>query len=311
MENNKEYDIAIIGGGPAGLTAAIYGQRSNLKTCFIEKNAPGGKMVITAKIENYPGIKSIEGPELSMHMYSQATELGSDYIGLEAVQIKENGEQKEVLFIDGTSIKAKTVILAIGTENRKLDIPGELKFSGRGVSYCAICDGAFYRNKKVAVIGSGNSACEESIYLSDIASEVHLVVRSEKFKAEESIIEEMKHKSNIKIYFNTDTLEIKGDKSVTSVLLHDKTKNEDLEIELSAVFPFVGLSAYSINSTQVMEKTPTNFIVVDKNMRTSIDGIFAIGDIIDKKYRQISTAVSDGTIAALSAKEYINKNFKK
>ncbi|MGL4947807.1 MAG: NAD(P)/FAD-dependent oxidoreductase [Mycoplasma sp.] len=312
MNNIKEFDVAIIGGGPGGLTAAIYAQRANLKTCFIEKGAPGGKMVITAKIENYPGFKSIEGPTLSLEMFNQATELGSEYIGAEAVQIKNiENNMKEVLLNNGNSIIAKVVIIAIGTENRKLDIPGEEKFVGRGVSYCAICDGSFYKNKVVSVIGSGNSACEEAIYLSQIASKVYLIVRGPALKADATVIDEINEKENIELMLNTDTVEIFGTKSVESLEVKDKTKNENIKLDVSAVFPFVGLSAFSIGSEQKVEKTAMNFIVTDKNMQTSIDGIFSVGDINDKKYRQISTAISDGTIAALAAKEYINKNFKK
>ncbi|MGL4952130.1 MAG: NAD(P)/FAD-dependent oxidoreductase [Mycoplasma sp.] len=312
MDKQKEFDLAIIGGGPGGLTSAIYGQRANLKTCFIEKGAPGGKMVITAKIENYPGFKSIEGPSLSLEMFNQAIELGSEYIGSEALQIKPYSEnKKEILLNNGNSVIAKAVIIAIGTENRKLDIPGEQKFLGRGVSYCAICDGSFYKNKVVAVIGSGNSACEEAVYLSQIATKVFLVVRGNELKAEEFLVNEVQNKKNIEIMMNTDTVEIFGTNSVEILEVKDKTKNENIKLEVSAVFPFVGLSAFNIGSDQKVEKTNMNFIITDKNMQTSIEGIYSVGDINDKKYRQISTAISDGTIAALSAKEYINKNFKK
>lgn len=311
MNNIKEFDIAIIGGGPSGLTAAIYAQRANLKSCFIEKGAPGGKMVITANIENYPGIKTIEGPNLSLAMYEQALELGAEHIGVEAVQIKENGIYKQVLLKNGELIQAKAVVIAIGTENRKLDIPGEEKFVGRGVSYCAICDGAFYKGKEVAVVGSGNSACEESLYLSQIVKKVTLVVRSEKFKADASVIEEVMKSPNITVMFNTDSKEIGGTNKVEYITVFDKIKQIESKLAVSAVFPFVGLSAHSIGAANSIAKTPTNFILVDPNMKTSIDGIYATGDIVDKKYRQISTAINDGTIAALAAKEYINKNFKK
>ncbi|MGL4950307.1 MAG: thioredoxin-disulfide reductase [Mycoplasma sp.] len=312
MDKNKEFDLVIIGGGPGGLTAAIYGQRANLKTCFIEKGAPGGKMVITAKIENYPGFKSIEGPTLSYEMFNQATELGAEYIGAEAVQIKNSSDnKKDILLNNGTTVTGKAVIIAIGTENRKLEIPGEEKFVGRGVSYCAICDGSFYKGKVVAVIGSGNSACEEAIYLSQIASKVYLVVRGNQLKADASVISEIEHKENIELMLNTETVEIFGKDSVEALQVKDKIKNEDIKLDVNAVFPFVGLSAFSIGAEQKIEKTNLNFIITDKNMQTSIEGIFSVGDINDKKYRQISTAINDGTIAALSAKEYINKNFKK
>lgn len=311
MSTIREFDIAIIGGGPSGLTAAIYAQRANLRSCFIEKDAPGGKMVITALIENYPGFKSIEGPSLALEMFNQAVELGAEYIGSEAVQITDAAPYKHVLLVNGETIKAKVVVIAIGTENRKLDIPGEVKFVGRGVSYCAICDGSFYKGKDVAVVGSGNSACEESIYLSQICNKVYLVVRGEKLKADNSVIDDINKTTNVQVMLDTDTIEVIGDKKVTGLSIHDKVNDKDDILKVDAVFPFVGLSAHDVNSSNVIKKTPLNFIMVDQNMKTSIDGIFATGDIVDKKYRQISTAINDGTIAALSAKEYINRNFKK
>lgn len=311
MVDNLEFDVAIIGGGPAGLTAAIYSQRANLKSCFIEQSAPGGKMVNTAKIENYPGFKEVDGPELSLNMFNQATQLGSTYIGAGATQIKSKDGYKYVNLNNGKIIKAKVVIIAIGTINRKLEIPGEDKFFGRGVSYCAICDGMFFKDKPIAVVGGGNSALEESIYLSTLGKEIHLIHRREEFRADPSVVDEVKKNEKIQIHYNSVVNEIKGDDKVSSVIIENKKTGEKKEIKVDAVFPFVGLVPLEIllDGAQ-LEKTSNGFIKVNKEMETNIDGIFAIGDITDKKYRQISTAINDGTISALSAKEYINKHFK-
>ena len=306
----KEFDVAIIGGGPAGLTAAIYSQRANLTSCFIEQSAPGGKMVNTAFIENYPGFKKVEGPSLSYEMFNQALELGSEYIGDSARQIKQDGKYKLVILKSGEIIKAKTVIIAIGTINRKLDIPGEERLAGKGVSYCAICDGAFFKNENIAVIGGGNSAVEEAIYLSTIGKQVYLIVRRDQFRADPKVVEHLKTIKNIEIIYNSIPLEIKGDKKVESILIKNNINNYEREIPVAAVFPFIGLIPLSILiDDKELKKTPIGFIEVDKDMQTSIDGIYAIGDIIDKKYRQISTAINDGTIAALSCKDYISNKF--
>lgn len=304
----EEFDLLIIGGGPAGLTAAIYAQRANLKTAFIEKGAPGGKMVITSTIENYPGFKKIEGPTLSYQMYEQALELGAKHIANRAIAITHDGIYKIITTDNLKSYKAKAIIIATGTENKKLDIPGEEKFINKGVSYCAICDGPFYKGKKIALVGSGNSAVEESIYLSEIAEEVNLFVRGSSLKADESMIVHLNKIPNIKVFYNHSITEIKGDKKVENIDILNKLTNTSFNMKVEAVFPFVGLIPLSVDDKKIeIEKTSTNFIVADKSLMTSVPGIFAAGDIIDKKFRQISTAISDGTIAALNVKEYINK----
>ncbi len=307
----KEFDVVIIGGGPAGLTAAIYAQRASLKSCFIEKSAPGGKMVSTAFIENYPGFKNIEGPTLSYEMFTQATNLGAEYIGGEARQIKEDGKYKTVQLADGSIIKGKVVMIGIGMMNRKLDIPGEDKYAGRGVSYCAICDGMFYKNKPIAVVGGGNSAVEEAIYLSTVGSQIYVLVRRDEFRADPKAVEDLKSKANVEIMFDTSPLEIIGEDKVKAIKVKNNKTNEEKQLTVDAVFPFVGLIPLTILiDGKEVEKTAAGFIKVDHDMNTSIDGIYAIGDITDKKIRQISTAINDGAIAALAAKEYINKHFK-
>ncbi len=303
------FDILIIGSGPAGLSAAIYAQRANLKSCLVERSAPGGKVITTASVENYPGFKNISGPELGYAMYDQAIKLGTKFIGGKVVKIKAQDKYKVAVLENNTEILAKTIIIATGMENQKLNIPGEQKFANHGVSYCAICDGMFFKNKPVAVVGSGNTACEESVYLSKICSEVYLLIRNDKMKAEAHIIDEVLAQKNIKILYNVEALEIKGDTSVQSFDLRDKIKNEIITINVNAVFPFIGFKVDPIIDELGIKKSANNFYIVDHNQKTSCDGIYAAGDIVDKKFRQISTAINDGTIAALDAKDYILKNF--
>ncbi len=309
--NTKEFDVVIIGGGPAGLTAAIYGQRASLSCCFIEKSAPGGKMVNTAFIENYPGFKNVEGPTLSYEMFNQAMNLGAEYIGGEARQIKEEGQYKIVQLADGSLIKGKVVMIGIGMINRKLDIPGEDKFAGRGVSYCAICDGMFYKNKPIAVVGGGNSAVEEAIYLSTVGSQVYVLVRRDEFRADPKAVEDLKQQKNVEILYETSPVEITGENKVSAIKVKSNKTGEEKTLTVDAVFPFVGLIPLTILiDGKELIKNEQGFIKVDHDMKTSIEGIYAIGDIVEKKFRQISTAINDGTIAALAAKEYINKHFK-
>ncbi len=303
------FDILIIGSGPAGLAAAIYAQRANLKSCLIEKSAPGGKIITTASVENYPGFKNISGPELGYAMYDQAIKLGAKFISGKVTKIKKQDKYKIAILENNQEIVAKVIIIATGMENQKLNIPGEEKFANHGVSYCAICDGMFFKNKPVAVVGSGNTACEESVYLSKICSEVYLLIRGDKMKAEAHIIDEVLAQKNIKVLYNVEGLEIKGDTSVQSFDLMDKIKNKKITIDVKAVFPFIGFKVDPIIDELGIKKSTSNFYIVDHNQKTSCDGIYAAGDIVDKKFRQISTAINDGTIAALDAKDYILKHF--
>lgn len=305
----NKYDVIIIGAGPAGIAAAVYLQRANLKTAIIEKGAPGGKMVTTAWIENYPGYKKIDGPGLSMNMFEQLMESGSEYIAKMASKIKKDKNYRIVQTNDGEEYIAKAIIIATGTENKKLDIPGEKEFTNKGVSYCAICDGTFFKNKDVAVIGSGNSAIEESIYLSEICSNVHLFIRNDKIKADESATNELMKLSNVHINYNSSLIAIKGDESVKSIDIINNLTKQKSNLNVSGVFPFVGLIPLVFDLGDLdIKRSKLNFLLVDETFKTNVDGIYAIGDVIDKKYRQISTAVSDGTIAALSIKTYISSN---
>lgn len=302
--------IAIIGAGPAGLTAAIYLQRANLETIIFDGDAPGGKMVKTAHVENYPGFKKINGADLSYQMYDQALSLGTQHIGEFVKLIKQESNKYKVITKSNIEYIVDAVIIAIGTENRKLNIPGEKEFFNKGVSYCAICDSSFLKTKVISIVGSGNSAVEEALFLSDIGSQIHLFVRGNKLKAEDFIIDLVNKKENINIHFNSRLTKINGNNTVEEIEVYDDLKKENYKMQVSGVFPFIGLDPIKIevDSKIELKNSSEGFIIVDENLKTNIEGIYAIGDIIDKKYRQISTAINDGTIAALSCKEFLQTN---
>ncbi len=301
----EKFDLLIIGGGPAGFSSAIYGERANLKTAFIENDVPGGKVTKTAFVENYPGFDYIEGPDLAMKMFQQVEKLKSKFIFATAQKITIQNNLRIVTLDDGEQVGAKAIIIAIGTINRKIGCKGEEKFTNKGVSYCAICDAPFFRNKIIAVVGSGNSAMEESLYLSEIVDKLYLFNRSDKFKGTPSLLPKLQSKKNIEIIYDTSIIEISGDKKVQEITTKNK-KDEIKKYDVSGVFPFVGLLSKSIEiENGKLELSKEGFIKVNQSMETSIPGIYAAGDITDKLIRQISTAVNDGTIAALAATKYI------
>lgn len=310
--STKIYDVAIIGSGPAGMSAGIYAKRSNLDIVMIEKQMPGGKVALTSVVENYPGFESIDGPTLAFKMYEQLNKLEVPYLFNEVVDLKiKDDNLKEVYLNDGQIILAKAVIVATGTINRKINIPGEVEFDAKGISYCAICDGPLYKDKEVSVIGSGNSAVEEAIFLSSIASKVHLIANKPAFKAEPKLVEILNNTPNIIQYFNKDTKEFIGDEILKGVRFVDKITNEETILNVDANFTFIGLLPAKFNTSEIkIFDEQSGFIIVDNNMSiANQNGIFAAGDITNKSIRQITTATNDGTIAALYAKEYVSRNW--
>ncbi len=308
---NKEnlYDVLIIGGGPAGLTASIYAKRAGLKVAFFEKDAPGGKVTKTAFVENYPGFKKIEGYNLALSMLNQATEIGVEYKYGNVIKIQKDNNTFIIKTEDGKEHFSKTVIIASGMTNRKSGAIGEDKYFNKGVSYCAICDGAFYKNQDVAIIGGGNSALEEALFLTDIVSKVYIVHRRDEFRADQSVVEHVKRNNKIELVLDSIVKEIKGDdKHVNSILVENAKTQELKSIEVRAVFPFVGFDPVSNFISNDFVISNNGFIIVNDKMETNIPGLFSAGDINNKTYRQISTAISDGTIAALAAKKYIDDN---
>lgn len=297
------YDILIVGSGPAGMTAAIYGARANLKVAIIEKSAPGGAMVNTSKIENYPGYTNTDGAELSMNMFTQIMNLGVDYHGYDVLDIKkENGIFKVIT--NGETLVSKTIIIATGTSRKKLNVKNEDRFSGHGISWCAICDGNFYRDKVVMVIGGGNSALEEAVYLATVAKKVYVVHRHNEFTADSIIVKEIKEKENVTFILDTIVKEFVGNEKLEKAILVNIETGKEEYVEVDGCFEYIGQEPASklVEGLEVVDED--GYIVVNQNFETKVNGLFAAGDIIKKEVRQIVTAVNDGAIAALNASRY-------
>lgn len=294
---NKEYDVMIIGGGPAGLTAAVYASRANLKTIFIEKGAPGGKMVKTFKIENWPGDKSINGVDLSLRMFDHSKAFGATYKYGEVVNIESKGATEQIVTLkNGDQFQVKSVVIATGMVERVPEwIDGIHKFEHRGVSYCAICDGPLYKGKPAAIIGGGNSAIEEATYLASIASQVNVFVRAESdLIAEKKLVDELKEKKNITLLMNAEIKTLHGDDKLEKV---DAVVNgESKSFDVNVVFPYIGQVPVSSFAKDLSITDARGFIETDELMETKVKGIYAIGDIRVKEIRQIATAAADGAI---------------
>lgn len=289
-------DVVIIGAGPAGLACALYASRGGAQVLLLDKGAPGGKLNLTANIENYPGIMK-KGPELAYQMYEQALSFGAQMKYKDVLAI----EKKEDSFLIKTKkeeIETKYVVLATGTKERKMNLELEDEFVGQGISYCAVCDGPFFKGKDVAVIGGGNSAVEEALYLSDIVNKVHLIVRRDVFRADPYYVEKLKKKENMMIHFHQKPSSLlHQDNKIIGLELEDSITLEKSSIDVSGIFPFIGLDPMNelVKDFNIINKK--GYIDVDENMETSIKGLFAIGDIREKPLRQVVTATNDGAIA--------------
>lgn len=298
----RQFDIVIIGGGPAGLSAAIYASRAGLSVGILENYAPGGKLVKTYQIENYPGIIRAEGTTLAMDLMNHALGLGAELITAGALKVHED---KSVEADDGNTYIGQAIIMATGTVERKLNIPGEEKNIGRGVSFCAICDGAFFKNKVITVIGGGNSALEEALYLTQFASKVNILVRNE-LRADENIRQEAAQNDKIEIMKKIVPLEVLDDGTkVNGIKVKNVLTNEEYVMETSAIFPYVGNDPISDYAKDLGITDEFGYILTDEDMRTNLAGIFAAGDIRKKTVRQVVTATADGAIAAQTAFHYI------
>lgn len=301
---DKIYDVVVIGAGPGGMTAALYASRSNLSTLIIERGVPGGQLINTAEVENYSGFKSIKGPELASNMYEGATRFGAEYTFGDIREIIDGKEFKEVI-TSNKRFKARAVVIATGAEHRKLGVPGEEKLNGRGVSYCAVCDGAFFRDRPLVVIGGGDSAVEEGTYLTQFASEVTIIHRRDELRAQK-ILQDRAF-SNDKVNFIWDTVveEIEGDMNVKSLRLRNVKTDEVSEFSADGVFVYVGLLPNSNAFLDLGITDEEGWIVTDEKMETSVPGIFAVGDVRDTVLRQVATAVGDGSIAGDAAYKYV------
>lgn len=304
MSERQVQDIVIIGGGPGGMTAGVYGGRAELKTLILEKNFHGGQMVSTAEIENYPALPDTNGVELSNLMLEHAKKFGAkiDYKGVEKIDIEEDGI-KMLTLTGGDEIYTKAVILSMGSTPRKLGLDKEDKFTGRGLGYCAICDGGFYRNKVVAVNGGGDTAVEDALYLSRIASKVYLIHRRDELRANKTLQTRIKE-SNVEIVWNSTIKEILGDDKLTGVITVDKTDGSERQIDLDGLFVAIGGIPQS-SLVEGMVELDKGYIVANENCETSQPGIYAVGDIRVKSLRQVITAAADGAIAVHAAEKYI------
>lgn len=290
---NRKYDVIIIGAGIAGITSAIYLKRAGLNILLLEKSAPGGQITRISKIENYPGIKEIDGATLALNLYDQLKALDIKINYGEIIDININNNTK-IVKTSKEEYEAKNIIIATGREPKKLEIENIDNLIGHGVSFCATCDGSFYKNKIICVVGGGNTALEEALYLSNICSKVYLIHRNKQFKAEKILINEINDKNNIELILNSEVKQIKEEDNA----LHSIILNDNKEIICDGLFIAIGSTPKTdfINNTNITREN--NYIIVDKNKKTNIEGIYAIGDVIKKDVYQIITASHDGVIAA-------------
>lgn len=307
MMNNELHQVIIVGAGPAGMTAAIYLARANVKFKIVDKYAPGGKMNITQLVHNYPGYETISGPDLAFKMFEQVRALGVNIDYADVSNITKEGDTF-ILTTDDGVLYARAVIVATGTQERKLKIPGEAKYTGRGVSYCAVCDGNLYKNDAIVLIGGGNSAIEEAVFVSKIVREIHIVHRNENFRADEKLINELRSSPNVIFHTDTIPVEIFGDAlGVTSILLKNIKTGAEQTLDVKAVFPFVGSDAVTDFLSAFDVRDEKGYTLVDHEMMTSVPGLYSIGDVNHKVLRQIVTATNDGAIAALAVNRFIKK----
>ncbi|WP_407887131.1 thioredoxin-disulfide reductase [Levilactobacillus sp. N40-8-2] len=301
----KNYDVIVIGAGPGGMTGALYASRANLSVLMLDRGIYGGQMNNTAAIENYPGFKSVLGPDLAKDMYDGSTQFGAEFAYGNVESIEDHGDHKVVKTDDG-DYSAGAVLIASGSEYKKLGVPGENEFGGRGVSYCAVCDGAFFKNREVVVVGGGDSAVEESLYLAGIVSKVTVVVRRDQLRAQKVIQDRAFANDKINFVWNTNVTEVLGDEmKVTGVATKNNQTGETGEIAASGVFIYVGNLPMTEAFTDLGVTDDKGWIKTDDRMATAVPGIFAIGDVRQKTLRQITTAVGDGGIAGQEAFSFL------
>ena len=306
METNH-YNVIVIGGGPAGLTSGIYLSRAKTKTLILDQGIIGGQVVLTHEIANYPGIDSISGYQLAKTMRKQAKKFGCDIkSNIKISSLELDGDIKKVLINDKDEYTADVVILSTGGKSRPLNVPGEIDFAGKGISYCATCDGDFFQDKEIIVVGGGNSALEEAVSLTQYASKVTIIHQFDHFQAYPHAIDEVKNNSKIEFIMESEITEFFGDENLQRVKIEHQRTHEISEMNIEGVFIFIGYIPQTKFVADMVKLNKGGEIVVDENFQTNIKGVFAAGDSIEKRYRQITTAVSDGTIAALNAIEYIN-----
>ena len=300
-----KYDVLILGGGPAGLAAALYAKRAGVSVLVLERSIYGGQVTNTPTVENYPGILNISGVDLAMALYEQVTGLGIEVRLEEPVSYQLDAPAKAVATARGR-YEAKAVIVANGVKRRTLGCPGEERLAGRGVSYCATCDGAFFQGAEVAIVGGGNTALEDALFLSNNCAAVHLIHRRDQFRGSSILAEAVKKRQNIHLHLNSVVEEITGEEKVAGARLRDVTTGEETRLELSGVFVAVGLAPDNAAFAGQLALDGAGYIQAGEDCRTNLAGVFAAGDTRTKEVRQIITAAADGAVAALGAANYVN-----
>lgn len=300
----KQYDIVIVGAGTAGLSAAIYAVRAGKSVIVLEATTHGGQIVNTPEVENYPGIQKISGFEFANNLYEQAKSLGAEVVYEKVIGIEVNGEEK-IVHTAKEDYQAKAVILATGAKNRPLGLEHEKEWIGAGISYCATCDGMFYRGKDVAVAGGGNTALENAIFLTNYCRKVYLIHRRDAFRGEEKLLQTLKEKPNVEFVLNANITRLIGEDGVDGVEVEDKNTHEKRVIDVMGLFVAIGQMPENSEFINVVDLDKGGYIEAKEDCKTKTKGIFTAGDCRTKKVRQLATAASDGAIAALAACEYI------
>ncbi|WP_054736249.1 thioredoxin-disulfide reductase [Lentilactobacillus parafarraginis] len=301
----RKYDVVVIGAGPGGMTAALYAARANLNVAMLDRGIYGGQMNNTDDIENYPGFTTIKGPELGEKMYQGTVKAGVNFVYGDVQNVTVDDQQMKHIQTDSDELVASAVIIATGSNNRKLGVPGEEKFSGKGVSYCAVCDGSFFKGKNVTVVGGGDSAISEGLYLANVTDGVNVIHRRDQLRAQKVLQNRAFDNDKIDFTWNTSVTKILGDENhVTGVKIHNNQVGDDTTLDTDGVFVYVGNFPNSqiFNNLNITDQA--GWIITNDQMETTIPGIYAIGDVRQKQLRQITTAVGDGGIAGQNAFEY-------
>ena len=301
----RKYDVVVIGAGPGGMTAALYAARANLNVAMLDRGIYGGQMNNTDDIENYPGFTTIKGPELGEKMYQGTVKAGVNFVYGDVQNVTVDDQQMKHIQTDSDELVASAVIIATGSNNRKLGVPGEEKFSGKGVSYCAVCDGSFFKGKNVTVVGGGDSAISEGLYLANVTDGVNVIHRRDQLRAQKVLQNRAFDNDKIDFTWNTSVTEILGDENhVTGVKIHNNQVGDDTTLDTDGVFVYVGNFPNSqiFNNLNITDQA--GWIITNDQMETTVPGIYAIGDVRQKQLRQITTAVGDGGIAGQNAFEY-------
>ncbi len=304
---DKVYDSIVIGGGPAGITAALYLVRSGLSVAMIEKLTPGGQILQTAEVENYPGFAAaLKGSELADAMTAQLTAYEYDSYSDEVLSMEFTGKE-HVLTLRENKLRALTVIICSGSQYRRLGLPDEERLIGHGISFCALCDGNFFKGRDVAVVGGGNSALDEALYLAGIVNKIHLVHRRDEFRAEQCIVNKVLKTKNITLELNSVVAALNGEDALSGITIKNVHSGEERDLAVDCLFVFIGFDPQAAFLPAAVKKDAQGFILTDNDMRTNIPGLFAAGDIRSKICRQIATAVGDGATAACAARYHIQE----